>query len=359
MPQKQSTVPFAWLAAVLGMLVSAESFGQSAPAAAPPAGAPTAKASTVSIAPSQIDFGVIKPGSRQKGEFKIQNKGTTAVKIESAFPSCKCTTISDLAGKEIPAGGEIDLIASLDAPRTPGPKDAKVFVTIAGDPQPLIAKMQGDVQLPLLVQPTYIDALKGKMQGVVEISSPNGTPFHVLSCDGATPVFAGFDPAKDAPQSSYRLRWDFSMVPDGKMQQWWCVETDVADCPIVPFRIRHESTGLRFDPKMDERRWFIPEAIVVAGKIALNKPVELEMELESSVAKGKPQPAGWDAVRGLKSPSPDVAVEVISSKRDGDRVRVQFRFTVTKSAGGFLYAPVTITTDTGTARFFVAATVSP
>ena len=315
--------------------------------------------SQFTITPPLIDFGVVKPRSQQQGKFIIHNGSTKTVRIESAFPSCKCTTLSDLANKEIPAGGDIELVASLDAPGTPGEKDAKVFVTFAGNGQPLIARMKGLVQFPLLVDPAFIDALKGKTRGVVEISSPNKAPFHILSCDGAAPQFVDFDPAKDPARARYLVRWDFSMVPEGKLQQWWCVETDVKDCPILPFRIRHESTGVRFDPKMDERRWFITESIVLPDRLTLDKPVDLEVEIESTIGRGKPQPAGWDAVRAVASINPAFTAQMISSKRVGDRVHVVFRFTVVKSSGGFVYAPLEISTDTGSARFFVAATVAP
>jgi hypothetical protein len=323
---------------------------------APPASAPSA---AVTITPPLIDFGVVKPGTSNRGVFKIQNHGATTLRIESSFPSCKCTTVTDLAGKEIPPGGELELVATLDAPRTPGEKDAKVFVKIVDSPQPLIAKMQGDVRLPLVAKPAFIDALKGKLQGSVELSNPTGAPFRVISCDGQPPVFLGYDPSRDPPQASYRLRWDFSMVPEGKLQQWWCVETDAAECPIVPLRIRHETTGIRFDPKMDERRWFIPEGVVVAGRIAANQPMELELEIESTVAQGKPQPPGWDAVRAVQSAEPLAEAEFISSERRGDHVRIKFRFKALKPGAGFIYAPMMVRTDTGAARFFVAATVQP
>ena len=344
---------------VVVMLATSVAVAQSATSQTSPSSAAPTQTATVTIAPPMIDFGVIKPGSRQKGEFKIQNRGQTAITIESAFPSCKCTTLSDIAGKIIQPGGDLELLASLDAPRTPGEKDAKVFVKIMSVEQPLIAKMQGVVQLPLLIQPVFIDALKGKSKGVVEITNPSQTPFRILSCDGVAPQFVDFDPIKDAPRASYRVRWDFSMIPDGKLQQWWCVQTDVADCPIVPFRIRHESTGIRFDPKMDERRWFIPESIVIAGKISPNKPVELEVEIESSVTKGKTQPTGWDTIRSVQSLDANTKTELISSKREGDRVRVQFRLTVLKSNNVFVYAPIAIVTETGTGRCFVAAVVEP
>lgn len=342
----------------IAVFICATVHGQTVPSGTGPLLGSAVATSAITLTPPLIDFGVIKPGSRQKGVFQIHNNGATMVKIESAFPSCKCTTISDMAGKEIAAGAELELLASLDAPRTPGEKDAKVFVKIVGIEQPLIAKMQGVVELPLSVYPAFIDALKGKLKGVVEISNPTKAPFHILSCDGATPQFVDFDPVKDAARSTYRVCWDFAMVPNSKLQQWWCVETDVEDCRIVPFRIRHESTGILFDKKSDERRWFIPEAIVIVGQIALNKPVELEVEIECNVPRGKPQPPGWDMVRGVESKDPSVKAELISSKREGDRVRIQFRLNVEKSNSHFIYAPLFIQTDTGVGRFFAAAVVA-
>ena len=98
---------------------------------------------------------------------------------------------------------------------------------------------------------------------------------------------------------------------------------------------------------------------MIAGKISPNKPVELEVEIESSVTKGKTQPTGWDTIRSVQSLDANTKTELISSKREGDRVRVQFRLTVLKSNNVFVYAPIAIVTETGTGRCFVAAVVEP
>ena len=98
---------------------------------------------------------------------------------------------------------------------------------------------------------------------------------------------------------------------------------------------------------------------MVHGDYGWNSPVDLEVEIESSMSRGKPQLTGWDAVTAVTSINPDFTAHMISSKRVGDRVRVVFRFAALKSKGGFVYAPLEITTNTGSARFFVAATVAP
>jgi hypothetical protein len=313
----------------------------------------------VILEPAEIDLGRIPPGSSQARAFRIRNTGPAPVRIVSAFPSCKCTTLTDLAGKEIPAGGEVELQASLDAPRTPGTKDAKVFVTIQGAPKPLIAKLHGEVTLPIQPSPTFVDALKGNRTGTIEFASGDGKAFRILSVDGAAPEFADFDPAKDAPRDHYLLRWNLTMVPDGKFRQWMLVETDRPDCPLVPLRIRNESTGARFDPDVDRRGSFLPESIVVAGRMKAGEAKDLEIELESSAPKGKQQMAHWDEVLKAQCTAPEAHAQFLEVRRAGDRAIVKFRFTLAQSARGFVYAPVTLETRTGTARCFVAVVATP
>ncbi|MBM4006379.1 MAG: DUF1573 domain-containing protein [Planctomycetes bacterium] len=326
-----------------------------APAAAPSAAA----ASPVVIEPAEHDLGRIPPGSSQVRTFKLRNTGSAPVKIVSAIPSCKCTTLSDLAGKEIPAGGEIELQASLDAPRTPGMKDAKVFVNLEGGARPLVAKLHGDVTLPVQPSPPFVDALKGNRTGTIEFASTDGKPFRVLAVDGAAPQFADFDPTKDAPRSHYLVRWDFTMVPDGKFRQWMVVETDRADCALVPIRIRNESTGARFDPDVDRRGSFVPESIVVAGRMKPGEAKDLEIELESSAPRGKQQTPYWDRVLKAQCVAPEAHVQLLDSRRVGDRAMVRFRMTLSTKAQGFAYVPVTIETGTGVVRCFVAVVATP
>ena len=319
----------------------------------PPADGP------VVIDPPVHDLGRVAPGSSTTRTFQVRNTGTQPVKVVSSFPSCKCTTLTDLAGKVIPAGGSLELIASLDAPRAPGPKDAKVFVTLEGAARPLVAKIEGVVTLPVQPSPPYVDALKGVRKGAIEVASTDGTAFRVLSVDGAAPQFADFDPAKDQPRSHYLLRWDLSMVPDGKMRQWMLVETDREDCPLVPLRIRNEWTGARFDPQVDGRGSFLPESLVVMGRVKPGDGRDLEVELEGSAPKGKLQVQHWNEVQKVLSQDPAIHTQLLGVRRQGERIVISFRCTTGRDARGFIYAPVAIETGSGTARCFVAVVAKP
>jgi len=306
-----------------------------------------------------IALGKTPPGSSQVRAFRIRNLGSSPVKIVSAFPSCKCTTLSNLAGKEIPAGGEVELQASLDAPRTPGTKDAKVFVTLQGGGKPLVAKLHGEVTMPVQPSPAYADALKGNRTGTIEFASEDGKPFRILSVDGAAPDLVDFDPAKDTARNHYLLRWNFTMVPEGKFRQWMVVETDRADCPLIPVRIRNESTGARFDPDVDRRGSFLPDSIVLAGRMKPGEAKDLEIEFESSAPKGKQGVANWDKVNKVQCVAPEAHAQLLDAGRAGDRAIVRFRLTLATSARGFAYIPVTIETASGSLRCFVAVVATP
>jgi hypothetical protein len=339
-------------ALIVSLGLCASAVAQQVPKAAEPA-------SPVVIEPPEQDLGRIAPGSSQARSFVIRNTGDSPARIVSSYPSCKCTTLTDLAGTVIPPGGTVELKASLDAPRAPGTKDAKVFVTFEGGVRPLIAKLHGEVTLPVQPSPTFVDALKGNRSGTIELASTDGKPFRVLSVDGAVPQFADFDPAGDAPRNHYLVRWDLSMVPDGKFRQWMMVETDRDDCALVPLRIRNEATGSRFDSAVDSRGSFLPESIVVAGRMKAGEAKELEIELESSAPKGKQQLPYWDRVLRVQCVAPAAHAQLIGTRRVGDRVIARFRFTLSTGAKGFVYAPVTLDTGTGKAQCFVAAVAVP
>ncbi|NBX24874.1 MAG: DUF1573 domain-containing protein [Planctomycetes bacterium] len=75
---------------------------------------PDAPAGVV-IEPSVVDFGRLASGEARTGRFVVRNTGSAPVKVNSAFPSCKCTAVTDLAGREIPPGGSVELSATMEA----------------------------------------------------------------------------------------------------------------------------------------------------------------------------------------------------------------------------------------------------
>lgn len=350
--------PLALLAA-LGAAAIAVAQVPAVPAApAPAAAAPAA----VLVEPPVIDFGRVASGSRHPARFLLRNVSGSAVTVARAMPSCKCTDVSDVVGRSIAPGATIELTATLAVPASPGQKDAEVLIALQGIPGVARARMQADVTMPVRVEPAYVDALKGAQEGEVRVTSVDGAPFRVTAAGGRAPAFVGFDPASDAPRAEYRLRWRTQDLGSPVIPQWWVVDTDRADCPQIPLRIRHESTGARFDPGRTARCWFVPESIVLAGRVRPGAPVELRTTIEhlNPAEQGRVTKPAWSQVRGVVVPGGEGTAELVSATPRGESfVDLAFRFTAAPGRQGPMYVPVMIETATGQGAVFVAATVVP
>lgn len=361
MPTRPSAVRPAAIGVCL-LLAASQAHGQAASAGqgAPAAGQPAA-ASPLVVEPPSVDFGRVAPGTKHPAKFTLRNAGPAPLTIASAKPSCKCTDVTDIAGKVIPPGGTLELEAALQVPKSPGEKDAKVMIAVEGRPGMVLARMVAEVTQPVRSTPAYVDALKGTAAGTIRLESVDGAPFRVLSAGGRPPVLAGFDPAKDAPRASYDLRWD---VPGlgSPLPQWLVITTDRPDCPQIPLRIRHETTGSRFDPGMHARFWFAPESIVLAGTARAGQPVRLSTAIEhlNPQAQGRVTAPAWGDVTQVSVPGGEGTATLVSAaKRGTDFVDVSFDFVPAAGRTGPLYVPVRITTPTGSGDVFVAVTVSP
>jgi hypothetical protein len=333
----------------------------SAPAGAPvrPAAAP---ASVLAVEPPLIDFGRVSPGSRHPARFLLRNLSGGPVTVARATPSCKCTDLSDVVGKTIAPGAAIELTATLAVPGSPGQKDAEVLIALQGVPGVARARMQADVTMPVRVEPAYVDALKGAQEGEIRVASVDGAPFRITAAGGKAPSFVGFDPAADALRAEYRIRWRTQDLGAPAIPQWWVIDTDRADCPQVPLRIRHETTGSRFDPGRTARFWFVPESIVLAGRVRPGTLIELRTTIEhlNPAAQGRVTNPAWSQVRGMSVPGGEGTAELVSATPRGESfVDLVFRFTAAPGRQGPMYVPVMIETATGQGPVFVAATVGP
>lgn len=350
------------LAAAAGPSGAARAQGPAQPAAVPPPSGAAVQASVVVVEPPLIDFGRVAPGTRHPARFMLRNASGSPVTVARAMPSCKCTDVSDVVGRTIAPGASIELTATLAVPGSPGQKDAEVLIAFQGVPGVARARMQADVTMPVRVEPAYVDALKGVQEGQVRVASVDGAPFRVMAAGGKAPAFVGFDPAVDAPRAEYLLRWRTPELGSPALPQWWVIDTDRADCPQVPLRIRHETTGSRFDPGRTARFWFVPESIVLAGRVRAGTPVELRTTIEhlNPAAQGRVTNPAWSQVRGVAVPGGEGTAELVSATPRGEAfVDLVFRFTAAPGRQGPMYVPVMIDTATGQGAVFVAATVVP
>lgn len=352
----------------LVLLASVVACGPATPApqqSAPPPRQPLVTAgqrSMLAVDPPLINFGTVAPGTKHPARFTLRNTGNEPLTIVKAQPSCKCTDISDIAGKTIPPGGSLELTAALQVPKSPGEKDAKVMITVQGQAGMVLAQMVADVTMPVRTAPAYVDALKGKSEGTVSLASVDGKPFRVLSAGGRAPVLVGFDAAKDPPRAEYVLKWTLADLGPGQIPQWWIVDTDRADCPQIPLRIRHETTGIRFDPGANQRFWFVPESVVLAGVAKPGQPIALTTTIEhlNPAAQGAVTNPQWSEVKGISVPGGEgTATLGAVVKRGTDFADIAFEYRPAAGAKGPMYVPVRLETGTGTGLVFVAVTVTP
>jgi len=303
----------------------------------------------IRLDPPMLDFGFVPPSSASTGTIALVNTGRTPLKILAVQPSCKCTTISDLAGKEIPAGGSVELEATLDAQPAPGPKRAQIRVLVEGYTQVVTVQLQAEVALSVRVTPPYINAVEGKNQtGRLVVQSTDGTPFRICSTHGMPPRYLGYDPATEEPRSQYLVEYDIADF-GSRIPRYFVIETDREDAPLIDVLLRHEDSFPAINIRMKDYR-------IPAGVIASGDSTEFTIRLDNRIDRPAP------SINAAISRSPDGTVEFVGQEIDeaNEEVLVTLRLTPKSDYEGFLYLPFTIFAQTGqTQDLDVFAKVSP
>lgn len=313
---------------------------------------------TVTVAPPTVNLGIVQPGSTNPAKFTLINTGRAPVSVQGAVPNCKCTNITPVQGKVIAPGGTLEVEAALAAPRVPGEKEAVVFFSFAGA-APVQAKIKGEVRLPILATPPFVDALREVTGGTLTLKSLDGKPFTVLQSGGVAPVFVGFDPAKDAPRAEYTLAWSLAGRTPEQMPLWWMVWTDRADCDAIPLRVRDEATGSKHDMERFKRFWIVKESIVVAGRGSVGAPHKAEVELEhyNPPKRGAVENPAWREVRAVKSLNPDLEAKFLAKRDAGaDGAMLEVEFTAKRAGPIEGLLEIETATGKGTVPFAYFAT---
>lgn len=330
------------------------------PPAAPPRGAPSgvpaqalkqgqvgqgipqhaqpAIAGPIVVMPGTVMLGFIEPRSSVTREVPLRNTSDAPVRILRAVPSCTCTTL-DVTGKVIPPMGELLIPITMKVSSATGIKTANVQFVLEGVPSVLTVAMQGEVSYPvraLQLDPKtdtrvpYIDAFTnpGKATGIIEVVSIDGKPFRVTGVQGAPPKYVGFDPAKDAPRTSYAVEYDLSGIECSKMPPYLVVSTDRPDAPVIDMRVRHACT--RIDPVIP-----FAEFRVNLGVVRPGSTTSYDFELK--------QARGWTAT-GATCSDPRIRISFVKQKpvdSEGHSL-VALEAVVAPDARGLLLVPVTL-----------------
>ena len=200
-----------------------------------------------------LDLGFMRPNQNAVGTVTLRNTGSEPVRILAVTPSCKCTTTTDIVGKEIPAGGTATFDTTLEGAPVPGARTSTIRVLVEGSPTPIEIKVKGEVSQAVRAVPAYLNCVGSKnLSGRLVIESIDKRPFRILSAHGAEPQIGGWTSA-DEPRSTYLLSYDLG---DGtrELPSFWIVETDHPDSPLVDLKVRHESVSAKLSSRLSDYR---------------------------------------------------------------------------------------------------------
>ncbi len=300
---------------------------------------------TVLVDPPLINLGFLEPRSTITRNFRLSNTSKVPITIDSVAPSCTCTTL-DVAGKVIPALGSLEVPVTMKVAASTGIKSASVTLTFSDRSTPAKLTMSGEIAYQ--VRATCKDVVENvrvpfinlfddpqrpkdvpppPMAGTLKVISIDQKPFRILSVMNQPPVFAGFDPAKDPPETSYELVYDFSKVPCERMPPYLIIETDHPQAPVIDMRIRHACTKISPQLPFGEYRSNL-------GAVTTGKEQPFEFELKHS--------QGWKVI-STTSKDPQFTVKLVGQTADADNAMISLMISVNASANGIVLAPVTMT----------------
>ncbi len=292
----------------------------------PTRGTAAAALSPLKADPAFIDFGFLPPNTPGVGTVILTNTSDKPVKIELVQPSCKCTTTTDLNGKEIPPGGTETLQVTLEGAPSMGMRRSSVKVMVEGGSRPLDIAIKGEVSLPVRIVPPYVNAVGGKnLTGRVVVESIDKKPFKILGTHGGTLTVQGLDGAAAEPRASYLVAYDLTALA-GALPTHLYLETDAVGAAVVDLRVRSETIDRSTTIDLLDKR-------AVLGAMKAGVPSEATFTTRNARY----------AVNKATSTSSDIAVEFVRADRSKDGgLTIEVKVTPREGFTGFLQAPITL-----------------
>lgn len=293
--------------------------------------------------PASLDFGFLPPNTPGEGTILLRNTGDKPLTINLIQPTCKCTTTTDLVGKQIAPGGSAELQIKLDGAPAMGVRRSSVKVMVDGYGPALEVTVKGEVSLPVRVVPPYINAVEQKnLTGRIILESLDRKPFRILSSFGAPISIQGFDGAVDEPRSSYLVGYDLTSLV-GTMPTFIFFETDAPGAGVVDVRVRQDKAPKKpLIAVMDTR--------CNVGLIPAKTSKDALFTLMNSAI----------VVESVSTTSTDATVSLARTEpAKGGGVNAFVTVTPREGFTGILRLPVIFKTATQSAEFEVIASVRP
>ncbi len=302
--------------------------------------------------PSDVDFGIVPPGSKLRTVMKLVNPTDRPVVIRAAMPTCQCTTVQ-VAGETIPPKGAIGIPMTLQVPSTTGEKKAAVNIVFAPQVRGPRLTLRAVSAYPVQARASsvgpetlWIDALKPEgMTGRIRLVASDDRPFNVLSVNGAPPSFIGSSTASTEQVVAY----DLTGETQASMPKWMMIETDHPEAPMLEMRVRHRWSMLPHQFKDYTVKVQFDGYIANVGRLAPGSTAEFTVELKQF--RGR-------TLQMLRSGDPRFEVMLLSQTQgDGDRVKVVGALRPKADVRGPFTCPVVFVTPEGVETMYVIGTV--
>jgi hypothetical protein len=295
--------------------------------------------------PADVDFGVTRPGTKLRAEFRLVNPTDRPIRVLAAKPTCQCTTVM-VSGEVIPPRGALGIPATLQVPNTTGLKQAAINTAlepgIAGPRLTLTAIAAYAVR----TDPLYVDALAPeRMTGQVIVESTDGRPFRVLSVNGQPPLLEN----PDASAIRHEVGYDLTGETQDSMPKWLLFETDHPEAPMLEMRVRHQWSMLPHQFPNYKVAIQFDGYIANLGAITAAKPASFSLQLKHF--------AGQKVLR-LRSGDPRFEVSLVEQiPGDDDRVRVTAAITPAEGVSGPFIVPIIFDATTGSEQMYAIGVV--
>ena len=234
--------------------------------------------------PGILNLGKMLPRELITSKFSLRNVGDRPVTIKVIRPSCACTKLDDYSGRVIPPGEAIELEVRTKSRSVPSTFTSSILFIFEEYIGQSTLSMYGEITRAIRTAPSYfvctINEKTGQRveSGLIVVESLDGKPFNILSANGLEPIYEGFDPDFDEPQSKYTLEWDVSQYENVNLPGWWVIETDHPDCAVVDVWIRHETTRRKSPPLGP---WRVRVNHVVVGGIKAGESAEFDVDIQN------------------------------------------------------------------------------
>lgn len=294
--------------------------------------------------PADVDFGVTRPGTKLRTEFRLVNPTDQPVKVLAAQPTCQCTTVT-VSNEVIPPRGALGIPATLQVPNTTGMKQAAINTALENG-QGVRLTLTAVAAYAVRTDPLYVDALSPEgMTGRVVLESTDGRPFRVISVNGGPPLLE----TPDAPATRHVVGYDLTGETEATMPKWLLFETDHPEAAMIEMRVRnrwsmlpHQYPGYRVAIQFDGY-------IANLGAMKPGVPAVFDLQLKNFAGQ---------TLRAIRSGDPRFEAALVEqTPGDDDRVRITATVTPAEDVTGPFIVPLIFEATSGSEQMYAIGTV--